>query len=141
MCGLNLKIDLYILLLGASGAVLLLILFIRLMTGRRNVAMNPKTCEALLAAMEPDLSLEMLTISRDKTCALGKAQSKNLLLLFRGLGNKPVLQTVTDLDQLHVREDGLHVDRQDIAHPAAHIQTHESSALEFWTQVKREGAR
>lgn len=141
MRGLNLKIDLYILLLGAAIAVLLLILFIRLMTGRRNIAMSPQTCEALLAAIEPNLSLETLTVSRDKTCALGKAQNKNLILLFRGLGNKPVLQTVTDMGQLHVREDGLHIDRQDISHPAAHIQTHESSALEFWAQIKRKGVR
>ncbi len=133
------KIDLYILLLGAAIAVLLLILFIRLMTGRRNIALDRQTCEALLAAIEPDLILGTLTISHDKNCALGIAQNEKLLLLFRGLGNKPVLQTITNLDQLHIREDGLYIDRQDIGHPAAHIRTSEGPTLKYWTQIKQKG--
>ena len=141
MCELNLKIDLYILLLGAAIAVLLLILFIRLMTGRRNIQLGPQICETLLLEIEPDLSLEKLTVSDDNSCALGKARNENLFLLFRALGNKPVLQTVTDLDQLDVREDGLHMDRQDIGHPPAHIKIRDSQTLEFWAQIKREETR
>lgn len=114
-------IDPLILLSVAAGAVLLLILAIRLVAGRREAELTPETLAQFLGGQEPGEKIVGFVISRDRRYALVQWQNGKGIGLVRGFGDKMVLQMLgTDmLTKCKWRTDGavLNVPRQGFALP------------------------
>ena len=85
-------IDPLILLPAAALAVLVLILLIRLVAGRRDARLTPETLAAFLRDQEPGEKIVRSVISRDGKFALVSWQNGKGVGLVRGFGDKLVLQ-------------------------------------------------
>ncbi|MEP3247177.1 MAG: hypothetical protein ABJN40_10410 [Sneathiella sp.] len=110
----------YILIPSATLAVLLMILFIRLMTGRRNAHLEEATVRDFLSHEEAGISISGLSIDETGTAALIKLEDEHPLRLIRSFGDRMVMQ-ILEFSDLQIEEhsdDGaLYIKRQDISHP------------------------
>jgi len=116
-----LKIELYILLPAATFFVLLLIGFIRLLTGARNAQLTKVTCTEFFNIEEPDVSISNIIISEDNSCALIITNAKKPFFLIRPHGDKLVLQALPEnLSGItQIAGNALKFPRLNIAHPPA----------------------
>ncbi|WP_288902545.1 hypothetical protein [uncultured Sneathiella sp.] len=85
-------IDPLILLPAAAGAVLLLIIAIRLIAGRREAELASETLAQFLTGQEPGEKIVSFVISEDRRYALVEWQNGKGIGLIRSFGDKMVLQ-------------------------------------------------
>ncbi len=115
----------YILIPSATLAVLLMILFIRLMTGRRDMHLEETTLRNFLSYEEPGIAISDLSIDETGTAALIKLEEEPPLRLVRSFGDRMVMQ-VLEISDLQIEEHGddgtLYIKRQDISHPGFHFK-------------------
>jgi hypothetical protein len=85
-------IDPLILIPAAAGAVLLLVLVIRLLAGRRDAEITSETLSRFLIDQEPGEKIVSFVISSDMRYALVHWENGKGIGLVRGFGDKLVLQ-------------------------------------------------
>lgn len=113
-------IDPLILLPAAAGAVLIVILVIRLVAGRRDAELTEETVAQFLSHQQPDEIIEYSVISKDAKFALVRWRNSGGVGLIRGFGNKLVLQILepADIGETNWRqENALYIPRQGFAYP------------------------
>ncbi|MCF8466690.1 MAG: hypothetical protein K9G33_04755 [Sneathiella sp.] len=125
-----------ILLPAAALAVLIVILFIRLVAGRRDADLTPGTLTVFLRDQEPGENIIRSVISGDGKYALVQWQNGKGIGLVRSFGDKLVLQMLGSgiLDKCDWRSDNtlLHIPRQGFAFPSVKFACEEEdrAALE-----------
>ena len=92
-------IDPLILVPAAAGAVVLLVIVIRLLAGRRDAEITPETLNQFLADQEPGEKIASFVISTDNRYALVHWENGKGIGLVRGFGDKLVLQML-DMEML-----------------------------------------
>ena len=122
-------IDPLILLPAAALAVLIVILYIRLVAGRREVALTPDMLTTFLQDQEPDISIIDRVISLDKKYAIVNWSANSDIGVIRSFGNKLVLQLLAsrDLAKIEWQTDtrALKIPRQGLAFPAVKFEYEE----------------
>ncbi len=125
------EIDPIILLPGAAIAVLLMILYIRLVAGRREVLLEEGEVKDFLGLQAPDLTLDHLVISRDRKSALVIWQGEENVGIVCSFGNKLVLQSVQKSALSYNTERTVHIPRQGLTHPAVVFQAPDDMPTPF----------
>ena len=119
-------IDPLILLPAAAGAVLIVILVIRLVAGRRDAELTAETVTQFLSHQEPNEAIESSVISKDGKFALVRWRNSRGLVLIRSFGNKLVLQILGSADigkTIWRQENALYIPRQGFAYPSVTFTT------------------
>ncbi|MDF2366800.1 hypothetical protein [Sneathiella sp.] len=114
-------IDPLILLPAAALAVLIVILVIRLVAGRRDAELTAETVAQFLSQQEPGEMIASSVISNDGKYALVRWRNSLGVGLIRSFGNTLVLQTLgaADIEKTDWRQDGeLYIPRQGFAFPS-----------------------
>lgn len=123
------EIDPVILVPGAAVAVLLMILYIRLVIGRREALLEEAEVTAFLRLQAPDLTLDRLLISADRKSALVFWRDQQAIGLVRSFGNKFVLQSIAETTLRPSTNEVVHIPRQGLAHPPLDFRPAEKGAV------------
>ncbi len=120
-------IEPYILIPSAAAAVLVMVLYIRFMTGARNMLLTETNIQMFLSKEEVGVPVKTILISDDGRAALISLTDPQPLRLIRSFGDKMVMQMISEADiQKPVQEKtGLVVKRQDIGHGPLIFRSHE----------------
>ena len=115
------EIDPAILVPAAAFAVLVMILYIRLIAGRREASIDEAGIRAFLALQVPELSPDQILISEDGKAALIIWEETDKTNLVRCFGDKLVMQplatTVISKSDLDPAFEGLQIPRQGLTLP------------------------
>ncbi|GEM_PF-4569622 len=120
-------IEPYILIPSAAAAVLVMVLYIRFMTGARNMQLTETNIRLFLSQEEVGVPVQTILISDDGRAALISLSDPHPLRLIRSFGDKMVMQVISEADiQTPVQgKIGLVVKRQDIGHGPLTFRSHE----------------
>ncbi|MEX1035372.1 MAG: hypothetical protein WDZ54_05410 [Sneathiella sp.] len=114
-------IDPLVLLPAAGIAVLIVILYIRLVAGRRDARLTPEGLTVFLRDQEPEREVTRFVISEDKRYALIHWRDGGDIGLVRGFGDKLVYQSLAaeELSKCawHTEGRALKIPRQGFAFP------------------------
>ena len=122
---LPIVIDPFILLPIAAVAVLLVVLFIRAVSGHRQALVTEKSAREFLKSHEPHLNITSIQVSENEKAAVVLWQETDDIGLIRSFGDKLVLQNFDQADITNKSgTDGQHkimFPRQGLAHPPAAV--------------------
>ncbi|MEH6527737.1 MAG: hypothetical protein V7723_16840 [Sneathiella sp.] len=106
--------------------MLLVVLFIRAVSGHRQAAVTENSARGFLSLHEPHLHIASLQIDRNEKTAVVSWQETDDIGLVRSFGDKLVLQTFSRSDLIQKSEaDGdynIQFPRQGFAHPPAAVK-------------------
>ncbi|WP_169569906.1 hypothetical protein [Sneathiella limimaris] len=132
-------IELHYLLGGATTAVLILILLIRLIAGQRDLVLTEDVVYEFLRLNEPDETISKITLGRDHKSALAQIKNTTEFFALRSFGNKLVHQRFAGTDNLAISEQTIRIQREDISHAPLAIQPETEEDLNFWIKLASEG--
>ncbi|MEH6401723.1 MAG: hypothetical protein V7750_00020 [Sneathiella sp.] len=123
----------YILLPSAAFAVILMVLFIRLVAGSRNAVLNAHIVQSFMAKEETNIPVLNLLLSQDHKYALVELNDKDPIRLIRAFGDKLVSQTIS-LSNLATKGRTVSIARQDFSHPAISFDLPPEEVLNPWAK-------
>lgn len=126
-------IEPYILLPSAAFAVVLMILFIRLVAGPRDAALTDAAVRSFIAAEETNVVIKNIVLSQDNKYALVELADADPLRLVRTFGDKLVFQTITPAS-LKTKGRTVSIGRQDFSHPAISFDLPPEKGLSQWAK-------
>lgn len=137
------ELEIHYLLIGAGFFVILVILFIRAMTGAKNAVLTEEVCLDYINKLEPDFEPKESIVSNDQKSALLHSQKTGEFRLIRQHGDKLVAQTVSHVDIAHANSSANVIEfrRQDIAHPPVKLTLSSNERRDHWITLMSEAGQ
>ncbi|GLQ06386.1 hypothetical protein [Sneathiella chinensis] len=116
---------------GATIAVILMVTFIRLMTGSRQARIDEATVRDFLAHEEINVPVLDILLSEDHRAALVRLDDPAPIRLIRSFGNTLVMQVLSN-GEIQPQPNRIVIARQDMGHPATTLSLREGQPLPGW---------
>ncbi|MCG8491807.1 MAG: hypothetical protein MI743_09360 [Sneathiellales bacterium] len=123
-----LKIEPYILIPAAAAAVFLMVMFIRFMTGKKDMVLSDQIIKRYFADEEMGVPLKLVTLGAEGRYALVWLSTSSPLRMLRSFGHKIVQQELRYQDLVFDknRPTKVCINSQDVAHSRVSFEISES---------------